>query len=261
MKEHYQEIIQLIAGLEPGKLLFSTIIWALIFGLGALIVLLIFRKKVTQTRKYPILKYLAIAYFFIVPIGLAMFGAKLGVVRALHSTTISKLMEQKQTISTATNSLGMQFLVGNPNFQGNEFTNMSIEEMVAKASVLATDMQQQSIGQYASSGDGFTNKLAAVVNKITAGKFFGKLMTKVIADVLNEKLLLPKDATKDVMHAQFQDLVKNGLIFEIFLAQINKIFASLQKGSIIPIIILILIPLVEILIANYWNKKKVIVAA
>lgn len=211
----------------------------------ALVVLIILKKRVLVKRSCFPLKLLAGSYYFFIPVICLVLGGGYGFLASARDQIITKLPLYQSSIQML---IDQNF---NIEIEVQSYTNKSLDKTIDDVVV---DMQQILIAELniVNENQTSTQKFVLSVLDSSVGKHFLKSQLKgKMASISG----LDKGMVEDVFEIKLSEIFTSEVIIKIMGFYVQKIF----NGMIIPLVIiwvgLLLIPLVEIIVANCYNRK------
>lgn len=211
----------------------------------SLILLLVFKRFVLVRRRYKALKYLAYSYYFIIPIVCLCFGFIYGLITTSRDQVIDKLPIYQTSIQS--------FIEHNFDFniQIETYTDRSLDTTL---DVTATNVQASIISQLKLTSDNQdkTKQFFVRVLESPAGINYIKSSLK---DKISSTVGLDRQLVDEVFQIKLSHILTSELIIKIFAFYIKQMVDSFLIPIIILGCILLLIPLIEIIWAYYYNKR------
>lgn len=220
-----------------------------IIGFSIIIILqILLRRKILVRRRYKILKYIAFLYFIFFPLFTGFCSSQWFTINTMEKQLIKNIPT----------------ILGESSTLFNKFLKEYMEENVGKENLDITANQgiENTIDYIMKSADSLnidTSKVSKAINKIS--NFLQSEMIKdetkdKIADVISSNLSIDKDATKDLMNTKVNKILETGALNTFVEAKVKSIFDGFKLQLLIIFIIGMAIPISEIVLANYLERKR-----
>jgi hypothetical protein len=248
MKETFR-IIHLFGELtNPFSIISGGILVGIFTFIVALVLVILLRKFILVPRRYPVLKYVAWTYFFLLPVLAGFFGFKWGLFNSLRKDINQHTEFYIEHIPV---SFDNQTSAAIKTFFKNDITGYSTNQVIDTAAEIIYSQYYATLGK-----QNTANVLVNFIAGVTKGKGVAYFMKKSIHKLLSEKGGLDESVSKDLMASRIDEILKAGLFAKIILIQLDHFLQGVQKGILITFFLIIMIPVIEILIAHYLHRKK-----
>lgn len=236
----------------------SALLWGLIGGLAALILVVILqivlRKKILVTRKYRFLKVLSYCYMVFFPLWAGMQAAQWF---ALHNLQ-SQITNNIPLYLGKTNELFNGFLKDEVtkviSERHMELTGHKvIEKSATYVSNTASNLFGSTLPSKDEAGDKFV--VAALMQSLVKSGVIKKYVVKYIESSIGSALLMDKKLTKEFMDTTFKEMVDKGMLNTILTKHVNHLFRGFKSNILLTFLLVMCIPVIEIIIACRREKK------
>ena len=242
---------------NPVKIMFSATGTAIVTFLVSVVLIILLRKLVLIKRQYIILKILGISYFALIPIISLFFGFKWGLVDGIHDDLKDHVCTYTKSLDKAYNQqvqsgIGAIFSGGGTSHPIKISSNDIVDTI---ASVLYQNyeslLQQKFIKDKSIEGN-----VAGIFLKLFKEKGISFAVKKGITTLVEKRIGIDESVTNEVMETKINDLLKTGVLTKMIEVQLDNFFYSIKKGIILLFCMILLIPITEIGIAFWLNKKQ-----
>lgn len=234
----------------------SILIWGLLGGaLGLLLMLVlevIFRKKILVWRRYKVLKYLAYFYFAFFPFWGSFCFSQWFMLHAVEK----ELSNNIPTILGESNELFNKYLKeyiekqigeGKLKITTNEGVDASVDMIVALTSYLR--IEQDSTSSKA-------NQLISFVSNILKSGIIKDEAKDRIAETISSNFGIEKSAVENLMDTEIQSILDTGAVNTFVKVKLESVFDSLKLQILLIFLLGLSIPIAEIVLAHYLEKKR-----
>ena len=234
----------------------TVLIWGLLGGLLGFAIMLIleivFRKKILVKREYKILKYLAYLYFAFLPFwGSFCFSQwfALYAVEKEIAGNISTIMNGSDEIFNKylREYVEQQIGEGKLKITTNEGVDASVDLIVSLTNSMRLSEDSTSSK---------VNQLVSFVSNLLKSDILKSETKNQIAEVISSNLGLEKDAVRDLMDTEIQSILDTGAVNTYVEAKLKSIFGGLRLQVFLIFLLGISIPLLEIILAHYLERKR-----
>lgn len=249
--EYWDIITQYI---NPVKIILWGALGAIIGVLAMVILLIIFRKIILVKRSHVILKVLAYAYLILLPLWsgysfmqwFALHGCEKEIVRNIPTF----LGEGNNVFNLYVKEYVTQ-IISERHLQltGNEIIDKTVDyaTKIVGSTFQSTPTEESDIKSKIS--DYFTSKFIE-------SSFAKSIIIDEIEKNIGKPLLMDKKLTRELLDVKIQDLLDSGVITTIVTKHVNKLFGGLKINVLILFLVVLLIPVIEISIAHYLQRKR-----
>jgi len=227
------------------------IVWAIVGGLIGfflfLILELVFKKKILIKRRHWSLKYLSYLYMVFFP----LFGAFCFTQWfAIHNCQTQMVKNIPTYLGTANSAF-------------NEYLKDEVEKAVEaryleltgrEALTKTADVAAKTLSDYINSTE--TDIGAKVSAMLIETDFIKDKAVSQLAEKVGEQLLMDKDMTQEMLDVRINNILTDGVLNSVVEKHIRNIFGGLKMNIYLIFLIGILIPIAEIIIAHYLEKKR-----
>ncbi len=232
--------------INPVKIIWSGILTSILAFVVAIILLVVFRKKVLIKRRYIILKCLAIAYLIFLPLFSAYTGFKWGILHGLQKDIIAHLPTYTQDLDAVFRSSLTDDVAGMPtSLSTNEYIDL-LAEIVYSEYITTIDYLPK---------EGFHGKLVTKLHSLMFTSTIANYTKRTIHKWVKKKVGLDEKVTKEVMEVKLNELLRDGLFNKIAAIYVKKIIGGMKNSVLLVFVIIVGLPLVEIVIAVRLNRK------
>lgn len=229
----------------------NIVAWAIAGGIiGFFIVLiteLILRKKILVKRRHWTLKYLSYLYMVFLPLFAGYCFTQWFAVHACERQLVKNV----------------PFYMGSANSAFNKYLKDEVEKVVEKRHLQLTG--NEILDKGADLAINTASKLTASIDeswesKLTAyaakSGFVKDQIVDGLVEKLGEQILMDKELTQEVLDIKVQNLLEDGVLNTVVEKHIKKLSGGLKSNILLIFLIGIAIPTIEIIIANYLEKKR-----
>ncbi|MBB4034649.1 hypothetical protein GGR21_000536 [Dysgonomonas hofstadii] len=227
------------------------IAWAIIGGLIGfflfLVLELVLRKKILVNRRHWSLKYLSYIYMaFFLLFGAFCFTQWF----AIHNC-------QTQLVNN------IPAYLGSANAAFNEYLKDEIEAVVEaryldltgrEALTKTADVAAKTLSDYIKSTE--TDIGSKVSAMLIQTDFIKEKVVSQLAEKVGEQLLMDKDLTQEMLDVKINNILNDGVLNSVVEKHIRNIFGGLKMQIYLIFLIGLLIPVAEIILAHYLEKKQ-----
>lgn len=229
----------------------KIIIWAITGGvIGFLIVLIteiILRKKILVKRRHWSLKVLSYVYMVFLPLFAGYCFTQWFAIHACER----ELVKNIPTYLGDTNSAFNKYLKHEvEKVVEARYLQLTGNEVLDKGVTLAGNMVSKAVE---TTDNKFETKISAYFAKTD---FVKGHVTDYIAEKVGEKLMMDKELTREVLDVKIQNLLDDGVLNTVIEKHIKNITGGFKMNVLILFLAILAIPLTEIIIANYLDKKR-----
>lgn len=234
----------------------SIFLWGFLGGLLgfilALVAVIVWRKKILVRRKYKVLKYFTYLYFAFIPL---FTGFCFTQWFAFHSI-------EKQVVKH------IPAMLGESNILFNKYVKEDLENLVGKERLNITGNQAVDIGldvtgdvikTMGMSGDSVTLEQAGtafLASKVVKSDLMkGKAKTKA-TETIGEGLLVGSELAGELMNTEVSSILETGVVNIVVEKKVKGIFGGLKMQAFLMLLIGLGIPIAEILLAHYLERKR-----
>lgn len=211
----------------------------------SLVVLIVLKKFVLVRRRYKVLNYLAYSYYFFIPVICLCFGFIYGLIATSRDQVIEKLPLYQSSIQS----------VIEQNFNFNlEIDNYTSKSLVNNLDDAVTELHSELLTQLNLTYQNHqqTQRFVVMVLNSPIGLSYIKSSLK---DKISTTIGLDKQLVNDVFEIKLSQLLTGDTIIKLFSFYIKQMVTDFLITIIIIWVILLLIPLIEIIFAYFYNKK------
>ncbi|WP_392562689.1 hypothetical protein RHO12_04185 [Orbus sturtevantii] len=233
-----------------------SVIWGGIkFGLFsfilALIVLILFRKVVLVSRRYCVQKYIARSYYFFIPVICLVFGSGYGFIITARDQVISKL----PIYQTAAQSFIDQNIDININVKAIVYASKNLDDVIDDVIV---DIKQSMVTKF-KLADQNQQKIQQIMLRAVESPVGIKFIKSKLKEQLSTTTGIKRQLVNKVFEIKLSTLLTGEMVIEIIYFYVLLAVNSLLLPLIIVWAILLMIPLVEISVAYFYDKKHRVV--
>lgn len=229
----------------------TIILWAITGGvigfLIALITEIILRKKILVKRRHWTLKVLAYIYMVFLPLFPGYCFTQWFSIHGCERELIKNIPTY----------------LGDANSAFNKYLKYEVEKAVEAKHLQLTGHQVLDKGISFAAGlvseaiETTDNKLETKLSAYLAKTDFMKeQVTDYIIEKLGEQLMTDKALTHEILDVKIQNLLDDGVLNTIVEKQIKKFTGGFKTSVLLLFLAVLAIPVIEILLANYWEKKR-----
>lgn len=227
-----------------------AIIWSgiktgLLSFIVALIVLVLFKKWVLVRRRYPALRYLAISYYFLIPLVCFGFGLVYGLITTSRDQIIDKLPLYQ---STAQSFAEQNF---DFNLKIDVYGNKSLDEAMNDA---VNDIEYIILSEIE-----LAKQNHQVVYQFILTVIESPVGLKLIKSNLKDKVASCVGLNRQLMDEVFEIKLSQLFTGDTIIKIMGFYVTQIANGFLIPLVIiwliLMLLPVIEIIFACRYNKK------
>lgn len=232
----------------------TVFLWGILGGLLgfvlALILEIVLRNKILVRRKYKVLKFISYCYFAFFPF---FFGFCFTQWFALHAIE-KQVVKHIPSVTEASNALFDDYLrayvkeqisAGNINIQIDGGVDAGVDLVVA----LASYMKQEEDSVPAKG-------IVSILSNLLKSDILKKEAKDQIAKGLSSSLGVDKEIIEELLETDLQKILDKGTINTFVELQVRSAFDGLRNQVLLVFIIGIGIPIIEILLAHYLNRKR-----
>lgn len=216
------------------------------FGI-VLILLFVFKKIVLVKRYQRVRTYLAYSYYFWIPIVCLIWGFIYGVITTSRNQVIEKLPLYQTSIQSIIDQ-NFDLNVEIKNYTDKNLDNV-LDDVVTKIRTVMTMKLKQP-------DNSKTLKLVIMVLDSPIGSNYIKSSLK---DKISATVSLKRELTDEIFEIKFSKLFTSDVIVKVFSFYIKQMVNSFLIPIMLVGILLLLIPLIEIVLANCYNRKHSVV--
>lgn len=247
----------LIQYINPLAILFWTIVGGSIGVLLTIVVLLLLRKQVFVTRCHWTLKWLSYAYIIFFPLFIGFSFAQWS---ALHNC-------ERQIINNLPKYLGDTHALYNTYLKA-EVEKIIAEEILKQSGnellESAVSTAQSFVGSALKSDSKDEIQAASYKDKISEyivqtfleSSYVRNLVVSEARNKIGKVLLMDEKLTKDLFDTEIQQLIDNGIINTVLEKHVKHLTGGFKTNVLLILLLGILIPAIEIIIACRLQKKK-----
>ncbi|SFD75679.1 hypothetical protein SAMN05518672_10389 [Chitinophaga sp. CF118] len=260
MKETFRVIHLFSEFTNPFKIVSGAIIIGILTAIVAIVLVILLRKFMLVPRRHQLLKYIAWAYFLLLPALAGFFGFKWGLFNSLrkdikqHTSIYIQHIPPSFDQQTSA-ALSAFFIRDSAGVNVAPLASYSTNQLIDSAAEIIYREYYNTLEKQSELKEG-GNVLVSFIASVTKGKGVAYFMKKSIRKLLSEKGGLDESVSKDLMATKVEEILRAGLFAKIILIQLDHFLQGVQKGILITFFLIIAIPLVEILIAHYLHRKK-----
>lgn len=230
----------------------TIIIWTIVGGLTGFVVMIvlqtILRKKILVRRCHWSLKYLSYFYMIFFPL-FGVFCCSQWF--ALHNCQ-TQLVKNIPTYLGDANSLFNTYLKD----EVEKIVEAKHLELTGREALTKTvDLASKAISEYIDATE--TDLGDKVSSYLAKTDIIKDKAVSLLAEKVGEQLLMDKDMTEDMLDVQIQNVLNDGVLNTVVEKHIRSIFGSFKLQVIMIFLIGIGIPLAEILLAHYLERKRI----
>lgn len=234
--------------INPGPI----IVWAVIGGavgtVAMVLLMVIFRKKVFVKRRHWTLKVLSYCYIVALPLIGGFFFTQWF---ALHKCQV-QLADNVPVYLGKTNEVFNIYLKKEiEKVIKAKYLEMSGREMMEKSLTSIGDVVS---GYIRETETGIGEKVSAYMMK--TGYFREQVIDRV-SEKAAELLMTDKELTDELLDIKVREILDSGVFNTIVQTRIHQIFGGFKTHVALMFLLLLVIPVGEIILANYLARKKV----
>jgi hypothetical protein len=243
---------------NPAKFIWGAFLSGLIVFIIAIVLVVLLRKYILVTRSSKILRFIAYAYFILLPLLAGFFAFKWGFFNSLrkdikeHAGVYAKHVP---SVFDEKASSAVQSLFSKKDGGVSPIAGLTTNQVIDTVGTLVYNVYGKTLEQRASM-DGAQGKLAAFMLRTTQGAGISYVIKKYIVKLLTEKLGLHEEVSADLMETQIASIINNGLFVNIALIQVDHFLKGLQKGVLMTFLLIFAVPCIEIGVAHYLHRKR-----
>lgn len=229
----------------------TIILWAIIGGvLGFLIMLIteiILRKKILVKRRHWTLKVLSYIYMVFLPLFAGYCFTQWFAVHACERELVKNIPTY----------------LGDANFAFNKYLKDEVEKILEERHLQYTghevldkgiSLAANTVSEAIQSAD---NKLETQLTAYMAKTDFVKeQVADYIAEKIGEQLLMDKELTHELLDVKIQNLLDDGVLNIVVEKHIKSFTGGFKMNIVMLFLLVMALPAIEIIIANYLHKKK-----
>lgn len=237
----------------------STLFWGIVGGVIGfaifLIVELLFRKKILVRRRHWSLKILSYLYMLFFP----LYAGFCFTQWFAYNNVENQLVGNIQTYTEGVYELCDDHLKETiESMVHKRYLESSVNELIDEGAfylteVLAESFEDKDVAEGKQKGT-FGKLRDRFVSYLYVNYLKKELMGKFTAYV-DEKVMLQEGITEELLNVRIQDIIDTGLVEIIIEKHIRNIFGGLKMKAILMFVLGISLPLIEIIIANYLDRK------
>ncbi|WP_029904737.1 hypothetical protein [Prevotella sp. 10(H)] len=236
----------------------TIILWAVIGGIVGFIIVLItqiiLRKKILVRRRHWTLKWLSYIYMVFFPL---FAGFCFTQWFALHGC-------QREIVKN------IPVYLGEANSAFNKYLKAEVEkvidkrhmqltghDVIDKTASYATKVAGSLIASVEPADSSMTAKASAfLMGKLVETDFVKDQAVKYVEDALGEKVLNDKELSNDLLNVKIDNILSDGVLNTIIEKKVSNIFGGLKMNVLLMFLLGILIPIAEIILAHYLEKRR-----
>ena len=227
------------------------LVWAIVGGITGfllfLILELVLRKKILVNRRHWSLKYLSYLYMVFFP----LFGAFCFTQWfALHNCQTQMVKNIPTYLGTANSTFNT--------YLKDEVAKVVEErylEMTGRDALSTTaDVVTSTLSDYVKSTE--TDLGTKVSEMFLETEFIKEKAVSQLAEKVGEQLMMDKDMTQEMLDVKVSNILDDGVLNTVVEKHIRNIFGGMKLNIIIIFLVGILIPVCEILLAHYLERKR-----
>lgn len=257
--EYYQVFADYI---NPVAVVGAGILAAVVAAIVLLVFLLIFRKKVLAPRRFVVLKVLAWAYFFILPMLGGYFAFQWGALNSMQNqlkeNMTAKLAAYTEGMETSWEKYVTQALTTGVTDGSVPKVELSANNVVEIATEALYLKYQTTVDSLLSNDDNLIVNAVGYINHLTDGKVMSYAVKKGIYKLLEEGLAMDEEMSVELMDTRLDELMQQGVFGKILGIQIDRLFNPLKKSTVVVFSVILLLVLFEIGLANYLLRKNML---
>lgn len=237
----------------------TVILWGIMGGILGFIIFLIaeilLRKKILIRRRHWSLKYLAYLYMVFFPL---FAGFCFTQWFALHRCQ-QELVNNIPTYLGDANSLFNTYLKDEVvKILDEKHLQLSGHEVIDKAATVAGSTVSSQIKETFSPTDTTLTAKAStfLLSKAAETEFIKNKAVEYVEEKLGSAVMMDKNTTTEVLNVKIENLLDNGILNTIIEKHIKNIFGGFKFQVLIILLIGLAIPVAEILLAHYLEKKR-----
>lgn len=229
----------------------TIVLWAVVGGVVGffivLIVEIILRKKILVNRRHWSLKVLSYIYMVFLPLFTGYCFTQWFAIHACEKELVKNIPTY----------------LGDANSAFNKYLKAEVEKVVAERHLQLTgnealdkgvSLATTTVSQYLKKADAdLETKISAYLMNTDFVK--GQVVDRIV-EKLGEQLMMDKELTQAVLDVKIQNLLNDGVLNTVVEKQIKKLTGSFKMSALLTFLIGILIPIIEIIIANYLERKR-----
>lgn len=245
----------------------TVLIWSIVgalFGFVAGIILLVcLRKKVMVQRKYLILKILSYSYWVLVPLFLSFCAMQWS---ALHNVERQVVKNIPKYLGETNELFNLYLRAEFEKIISEEIRQSNSNKLLGKAvtgvqgvagsylkSLAKETAEAEADSQLKKGMNMASSYLAGVVME---SSFVKEKVLSEIRKKVGSTLLMNEELTNELFEVEFQRFLDNGVINTVLEKQVRNIVGGFKLNVWIMLLLGMLFPVSEIVIANWMHSKK-----
>lgn len=229
--------------------------WGIVGGIVGFVLLLVvelaLRKKILIRRRHWSLKVLSYLYMGFFPIFSGFCFSQWAALRSCESQLVNNIPTYLGAGNTFFNEHLKDELVDileerHMQLTGHEVIDKSVS-YVSETFTSTAESAKENTDNVA---------VAYLLDKLSDTDFIKKEVVAKVEKSIGEKLLMDENLTKDVLDVKVENLLNDGVLNTIAEKHIRNIFGGFKWNVILIFFVGLLIPVIEIVVANYMEKKR-----
>jgi len=242
---------------------FPVIMWSIILGVigffVALIVEIVLRKKILVRRRHWSLKILSYLYMILFPLFIGFCVSHWSV----YHQTEKQLVQNLSTYLDDADNLYNEYIKESVEAAIHErYLKSTGNELIDEGYTYLIDKVHGVIDSEDAVEEkelSFTEKAKAKIVLYLVDIYLKDKLDELVdkaADYTDEKVMLKEGITKDILNTRIEKILDIGVMNTVIEAHIHNIFGGLKMKAILILLAGLAVPLIEIFIAHYLERKR-----